>query len=152
MRSSSIPDRQLSGLAYQLRRRLGGPVVRGPASRARIRPTARLADVEINTACGFVDIGDNVFFGHNVLLLTGTHDFRLKGVDRNVIPEADRSIFIESGVWIASRAVIIGQCRIGENAVIGCGCIVDFDVPADTVVRVQQKTTTEAIRYIDDCS
>jgi acetyltransferase-like isoleucine patch superfamily enzyme len=126
----------------------GQPIVSGPVSRVRVSETAGLANVLINTVGGSVDIGDYVFFGHDVLLLTGTHDFAVKGLDRQVPhKKLDRSIVIENGAWIASRSVIIGPCRIGANAVIGCGCVVDFDVPADTVVRVRQEVVKDTIRY-----
>jgi acetyltransferase-like isoleucine patch superfamily enzyme len=97
-----------------------------------------------------VEIGDYVFFGHDVLLLTGTHDFRETGLRRQSNRQnTDRNIVIERGAWIASRALIIGPCRIGSNAVVGCGCVIDFDVPADTVVRIRQEVTKDAIRYPD---
>jgi acetyltransferase-like isoleucine patch superfamily enzyme len=128
--------------------RRAGPVVSGPLSRVRVSPTVGLADVLINTIGGSVEIGDYVFFGHGVLLLTGTHDFRLKDAQRQVNRRtADRNIVIERGAWIASRAVIIGPCRIGENAVVGCGCVVDFDVAPDTIVRLRQEISRDAIYY-----
>jgi acetyltransferase-like isoleucine patch superfamily enzyme len=128
----------------------GQPIVAGPVSRVRVSKTAGLANVLINTVGGYVDIGDYVFFGLDVLLLTGTHDFTVRGPDRQIpSKELDRSIVIENGAWIASRSVIIGPCRIGANAVIGCGCVVDFDVPADTVVRVRQEVVKDTIRYRD---
>jgi acetyltransferase-like isoleucine patch superfamily enzyme len=124
--------------------------VSGPISRVRVSPTVGLANVLINTSGGFVDIGDYVFFGHDVLLLTGTHDFRMTGPGRQLVRQTmDRGIVIERGAWIASRAVIIGPCTIGMNAVIGCGCVVDFDVPADMVVRLQQNIVKKAIMYPD---
>jgi serine acetyltransferase len=43
----------------------------------------------------------------------------------------------------------VGPCRIGANAVIGPGCIVDFDVPADTLVRLRQEYAIDAISYRD---
>ena len=135
------PGGRLRGLAHWGAVRLfGRPIVSGPVSRVQVSETAGLANVLINTVGGRVVIGDYAFFGHDVLLLTGSHDFRETGRDRQV-PRIgqDRTIVIESGAWVASRAVIIGPCRIGANAVIGCGCVVDFDVPADTVVRVRQE-------------
>jgi acetyltransferase-like isoleucine patch superfamily enzyme len=145
----STPRGRLRGFGHRrAARRYARPVVSGPVSRVRVSETAGLANVLINTVGGFVDIGDYVFFGHDVLLLTGTHDFTVPGRDRQVpSKKLDRSIVIEHGAWIASRCVIIGPCRIGANAVIGCGCVIDFDVPADTVVRVRQETVTEPIRY-----
>jgi acetyltransferase-like isoleucine patch superfamily enzyme len=150
MRPRNIPARQLRGLSHRLRLRTAGPILTGPVSRVRVSPTVGLADVLINTIGGSVDIGDYVFFGHDVLLLTGTHDFRLTGPSRQVNRQtANRDIVIERGAWIASRAVIIGPCRIGENAVIGCGCTIDFDVPPDTVVRVRQEISQNPIAYRD---
>jgi acetyltransferase-like isoleucine patch superfamily enzyme len=143
------PARLLRGVGHWRRQSLTAqPVVCGPASRVRVSATAGLANVLINTAGGTVDIGDYVFFGHDVLLLTGTHDFRVTGPRRQATAKTlDRGIVIEAGAWIASRAVVIGPCRIGRNAVVGAGCVVDFDVPADSVVRLRQEIVTEPIRY-----
>ena len=127
---------------------LGRPIVSGPVSRVQVSETAGLSNVLINTVGGRVVIGDYAFFGHDVLLLTGTHDFRVTGQERQPPRvDQDRTIVIESGVWIASRAVIIGPCRIGANAVIGCGCVVDFDVPPNTLVRVRQEIVMDPVRY-----
>jgi acetyltransferase-like isoleucine patch superfamily enzyme len=145
----NTPGGRLRGFAHWgAVRLLGRPIVSGPVSRVQVSETAGLANVLINTVGGRVVIGDYAFFGHDVLLLTGTHDFRYTGWDRQV-PRIgqDRTIVIESGAWIASRAVIIGPCRIGANAVIGCGCVVDFDVPPDTVVRVRQDIVMDPIKY-----
>jgi len=150
MRKKDSRSRQLYGVGHRGRRRLVGPIISGPVSRVRASPTAGLADVFINTSGGYVDIGDYVLFGHDVLLLTGTHDFRATGVNRQRNRQTtSRNIIIEQGAWIASRATIIGPCNIGRNAVIGAGCVVDFDVPADTLVRLRQEVTVNEIRYLD---
>jgi acetyltransferase-like isoleucine patch superfamily enzyme len=145
----STPRGRLRGFGHrEAVRHYARPVVSGPVSRVRVSETAGLANVLINTIGGCVEIGDYVFFGHDVMLLTGTHDFTVTGRQRQPPRQTlDRSIVIEEGVWIASRSVIIGPCRIGANAVIGCGCVIDFDVPADTVVRVRQDVVMEPIRY-----
>lgn len=142
-------NRRFRGIGHQGKLRLcGAPMISGPLSRARISPTAGLSNVVINTIGGNVEISDFVLFGHDVLLLTGTHDFREVGERRQDNRSTDnRNILIEEGAWIASRAVIIGPCRIGRNSVVGCGCVVDFDVPPDTVVRVRQELVQEPIRY-----
>jgi acetyltransferase-like isoleucine patch superfamily enzyme len=149
-RNENANIRRLQNVYHEGRRRLFGPTLSGSISRVRISPTARLSNVHINTICGSVEIGDFVFFGYDVLLLTGTHDFRETGARRQLNSQsANRNIIIEAGAWIASRAVIIGPCRIGANAVIGSGCLIDFDVSADTVVRIRQEITKEPIRYSD---
>jgi len=139
---------RLSGLEYRLRRRLAGPVINGPRGRLRVGVNVGLSDVLINTSGGSVDIGDCVFFGHDVLLLTGTHDYRLQGLARQrILDTTARSIHIGAGVWIASRVVVIGPCQIGANSVIGCGCVIDFDVPANMIVRLSQDVSKREIRY-----
>ncbi len=147
----SRSGRTPGGISYRIRAHLYGPTISGPTSRVRVSPSANLSNVVINTIGGFVDIGEHVFFGYDVLLLTGTHDFRETGLSRQANRAVtDRNILIEAGAWIASRVIIIGPCRIGTNAVIGSGCVIDFDVPGDTVVRVQQQLSTDLIRYRDD--
>ena len=145
----NTPRGRLRGVGHWgAARLLGRPIVSGPVSRVRVSQTAGLANVLINTVCGCVEIGEYVYFGHDVMLLTGTHDFAATGLQRQLPRDTlDRNIIIEEGAWIASRSVIIGPCRIGANAVIGCGCVIDFDVPADTVVRVRQEVIMEPIRY-----
>jgi len=146
--ADSAMRRHFRGFGHQARLRLARPMLTGPPSRLRVSPTVGLADVLINTIGGCVDIHDHVFFGHDVMLLTGTHDFRKKGLDRQQNrPTADRDIIIEAGAWIASRVVIIGPCRIGRNAVIGAGCVIDFDVPPDTLIRLRQEVVMEPITY-----
>jgi acetyltransferase-like isoleucine patch superfamily enzyme len=148
---SSRPDRRLAKLSVRLKWRIiGQPIVHGPMSRLRVGAAVGLGNVLINTWGGFIDIGDYVFFGHDVLLLTGTHDFREKGPARQVARQTlDRSITIENGAWITSGAVIVGPCRIGSNAVVGSGCIIDFDVPPDTIIRLRQEYIRDTIKYLD---
>jgi acetyltransferase-like isoleucine patch superfamily enzyme len=151
--SNRHPASQLRGLGHGRRHAfMVQPVVHGPVSRVRVSRTANLSNVVINTLGGSVDIGDYAFFGHDVMLLTGTHDFRETGPARLLARQTlTRNIVIEEGAWIASRAVIIGPCRIGRNAVVGSGCIVNFDVKPDTIVQVKQEVTEHPIRYHDSC-
>lgn len=92
-----------------------------------------LNDALINTTCGTVSIGDYTFLGHGVSLLTGTHDLSKKDLERQTaIPEEGRDIKIGRGVWIASHALILGPCEIGDNAVIGAGSVATGMIEADS--------------------
>src|ERR1700722_561238 len=146
-----MPDRRLSRLSLRRRWRLvGQPIVHGPPSRLQGGSHVGLGNVLVNTYGGHITIGDYAFFGHDVLLLTGTHDFRMTGPERQLTRQTlDRNIVIERGAWITSGAVLVGPCRIGANAVIGPGCVIDFDVPADTLVRLSQEYAMETISYRD---
>lgn len=75
----------------------------------------------------------DVFFGHDVKLLTGGHDYRLFGVARKR-SNGGGPITIHEGVWVASFAIIIGPCEIGKHAVIGAGSVVRGKVPEYAVM------------------
>lgn len=93
-------------------------------------------DVVIN---GLVDcihkvtIEKDVFFGHDTMILTGGHDPDLLGIKRKG-SSAGGPVTIKEGVWIATRAIIIGPVTIGKHAVIGAGAVISKDVPDYAVV------------------
>jgi acetyltransferase-like isoleucine patch superfamily enzyme len=76
-----------------------------------------------------VTIEKDVFSGHDVMILTGGHDIYKFGEERKA-SNGGGPVTIHEGVWIASRAMIIGPAEIGKHAVIGAGAVVKGDVPA----------------------
>jgi acetyltransferase-like isoleucine patch superfamily enzyme len=115
--------------------RLESMVVVGDASRLSLSPSASVHNALFNLLSGTIRIGGYVFFGHNVMVLTGTHDYQQFGCARMIaVPNQGYDITIEDGVWIASNAIIIGPCKIGRNAVVGAGSVVVDDVAPFTVV------------------
>lgn len=83
-----------------------------------------------------VTIGDNVFLGPNVSILTPLHP--LKYEDRNpYIHEkgytTDREygapITIGDNCWIASDVKILAGAKIGSGCVIGAGSVVTSEIP-----------------------
>lgn len=90
--------------------------------------------------CCPVTIGENVFVGPNVSLLTPVHPFRYQ--DRNVFPKADgeltdreyaRPIRIERNCWLAGNVTVCGGVTIGEGSVIGAGSVVTRDIPPNVI-------------------
>lgn len=86
--------------------------------------------------CCPVTIGDNVFVGPNVSLLTPVHPFRWQ--DRNPYKKPDgtvtdkeyaRPIIIGDNCWIAGNVSVCGGVTIGEGSVIGAGSVVTRDIP-----------------------
>ncbi|MBA3628198.1 MAG: acyltransferase [Actinobacteria bacterium] len=109
--------------------------VHGDRSRLRIDPTAVVNNALFNLSSGGISIGRHAFFGHNVAVLTGTHDINLFGQQRQAtIPSRGRDVVVEEGVWIASDALVLGPCTIGAHAVVGAGSLVMADVDAYAVV------------------
>lgn len=89
----------------------------------------------LNVASGRIIIGDNVIIAHGAILTTGTHDYRKTGIDRiKAWPRSGRDIVIEDGAMIGSGAIILGKVRIGRNAVVGAGSLVNRDVEPNTFV------------------
>jgi maltose O-acetyltransferase len=87
--------------------------------------------------CCPVTIGDNVFMGPNVSLLTPVHPLRFE--DRNLYRRGDgiltdreyaRPITIGSNCWIAGNVTVCGGVTIGEGSVIGAGSVVTRDIPS----------------------
>lgn len=107
----------------------------GDPSRVRIARSARMVNTLFNVSSGTITVSENTFTGHNVSLITGTHDYNLRGQDRmEEFPRDGRDIVIGNGVWIGSGAIILGPCRIGDHAVVAAGSLVKDDVAPGTIV------------------
>src|SRR5919205_1101220 len=69
------------------------PLVYGDPARLHIHPTAVVNNALFNLSSGEVTVGEYAFFGHNVSILTGTHDWRKFGAERQVaVPHSGRDI------------------------------------------------------------
>ena len=93
-------------------------------------------NVELNNAKlishGSIIIEDDVFFGYDCQVLAATHDPGLRGRERakKSIP---LKVLIKEGAWIASGAILVGNCTIGKNAVISAGAVVMGDIPDNCI-------------------
>ena len=105
--------------------------------------------------CCPVTIGENVFFGPNVSILTPVHPLRYQ--DRNPYIKEDgmgtdreyaRPITIKDNCWIAGNVTICGGVTIGSGCVIGAGSVVTRDIPDNVIAagvpcRVIREITEE---------
>jgi len=111
------------------------PMVYGDPARLHISATAIVNNALFNLSSGEISVGEFAFFGHNVSVLTGTHDWTKFGAERQVaVPQSGRNVVIEEGVWVSSNAIVVAPCRIGAHAVVGVGALVLSDVDPYTVV------------------
>ena len=76
--------------------------------------------------CCPVTIGDNVFMGPNVSLLTPMHPLRWQ--DRNQYAKPDGN-----NCWIAGNVTVCGGVTIGDGCVIGAGSVVTRDIPPNSL-------------------
>ena len=79
---------------------------------------------------GGISIGNDVFIGPKVNLITINHDVN----PDNRSATYGRPIVIEDKVWIGINSTILPGVRIGYGAIVGAGSVVTRDVPAMTVV------------------
>lgn len=149
-RVTSIFDRELD--ARIKRNRLHDPIVFGDVERLSVDPTAIVNNALFNTSSGRIVVGKYAFFGHSVSILTGTHDFRSFGEQRQrAIPSEGRDVIIGDGAWVASNASVLGPCTVGKHAVVAAGAVVTTDVqpfsivagvPAKLVGRIEHTDAT----------
>lgn len=107
-----------------------------------------------------VTIGDDVFMGCNVAIMTPMHplllDERKQYVNehgRMTDKEYGKPITIESGCWIASNVVICGGVTIGQESVIGAGSVVTKNIPSGVLAagnpcKVIRKISKEDSIYL----
>jgi UDP-2-acetamido-3-amino-2,3-dideoxy-glucuronate N-acetyltransferase len=87
--------------------------------------------------CDGVEIGDEVFVGHNVVFIndkrpraTNEAGDLQTGDDWTLVPTV-----VEHGASLGSGAIVMGGVRIGARALVGAGAVVTTDVGAgETVV------------------
>ena len=105
----------------------------GPKENISVDPTAKtVSPVIFNASSGKIIVGKYAFFGSGVMLLAGSHDYTLKGKERQDHWYTEGyDIKIGEGTWISSGVLILGPCIIGDNAVIGAGSVVHNDIPAN---------------------
>jgi acetyltransferase-like isoleucine patch superfamily enzyme len=79
-----------------------------------------------------VRMGDHVFVGHDVALLTSSHEIGPPGQRAGEMTTSP--IVIGDGCWIGARATVLAGVTIGSGAVVAAGAVVVQSVPADTLV------------------
>ena len=78
-------------------------------------------------------------FSPNVQIYDHDHDFRVEGgVKAGKYKTAP--VEIGNNVWIGANTIILRGTKIGDNAVIGAGCVVKGEVPAGAVL-VQKRVS-----------
>ena len=87
-----------------------------------------------------VNIGNNVFIGTGVSIVTPIHPLRYQErnpylSDKGYITDKEyaKPITIEDNCWIASNVTICGGVTIGSGSVIGAGSVVTKSIPSNSL-------------------
>ena len=107
-----------------------------------IGPGVYFNDGVVISCLGIVEIGDNSLFGPGVKIFDNNHVFGPSGVTREC---REGCIKIGKNCWIASNAVILKGAEIGDNSVIGAGCVISGKIPPHSKVTVNASLNIEKI-------
>ena len=78
-----------------------------------------------------IAIGDGVSIGHQVVVLTETHD--MGGAARRAGSLKALPVRIGDGAWIGARALILPGVEVGAGAVVAAGAVVTKDIPPNVM-------------------
>jgi maltose O-acetyltransferase len=145
-------------LRMRLLRRIGvsigeDTVVCGRVSIAGSRDAQRKlrigSDCMINEGCRFdvgapITIGDRVHLGHDITVLTTTHD--VGPHEQRVYGSRSEAVSIGDGTWVGTRALILPGVHIGAGCVVAAGAVVTQSVPDDTLVG---GVPARSLRHLD---
>jgi maltose O-acetyltransferase len=119
-----------------------------------LRPASRISvgdNCWINDSCTFdasatITIGNGTAFGHEVALITSTHDvgshFYRAGTS------ADLPIVIGDGAWIGARAMVLPGVTVGAGSIVAAGSVVNRDIAPDVLAA---GVPAKVIRRLDGC-
>jgi acetyltransferase-like isoleucine patch superfamily enzyme len=124
------------------------PYMIGTGGQLSVGKRVAVANTLFNLSSGSIHIGDYTVFGHNVMVLTGRHNFvngrraglsevisgRSWGGGEKEVPSTGYDIYIGEGCWIASGAVILGGAIIGNNVIVAANAVVTKHVPDFAIV------------------
>lgn len=92
-----------------------------------------------------IEIGDDVMLGPNVQIYDHDHDYRAEGgVKARKMKSSP--IKIGNNVWIGANTVILRGTEIGDNSVIGAGCVIKGKYDADSVIIQKREETVTQVK------
>jgi maltose O-acetyltransferase len=94
-------------------------------------------DCVIEADCTFdlggpIRIGDRVTLGHQVMILTTSHELGPR--EHRAGPVINGPVTIENGAWLGPRCIALPGVTIGEGAIVAPGSVVNKDVEPHTRV------------------
>jgi maltose O-acetyltransferase len=79
-----------------------------------------------------ITIGDQVAFGHHVVVLTSSHE--VGPPTQRAAALYTKPVTISDGAWLGARCTILPGVQIGTGAIVAAGAVVNRDVPPNTMV------------------
>lgn len=92
-----------------------------------------------------VEIGAETMLANNVMLFDHDHDYRAPGGLADRLYKKS-PIVIGKNVWIGAGTVILRGTTIGDNTVVGAGCVLKGDYPPDSLVVQRRETEVRPLK------
>lgn len=86
-----------------------------------------------------VEIGDGSIFGENVKIYDHNHRFADQNKSIKEQGFSNGSVSIGKHCWIGSNVCILKNTRIGDNCVIGAGCVVSGNIDSNTILKIDSE-------------
>ncbi|KAM0421136.1 hypothetical protein ACHAPT_011028 [Fusarium lateritium] len=98
--------------------------------------------------CAHVTIGDRVFFGNGVSLITATHETSLQSRRDNI--EYAEPITIGDDCWLGANVTVLPGVTIGKGCTIGAGAVVSKSIPEYSVAVGIPAKVIKKVEPLDD--
>jgi acetyltransferase-like isoleucine patch superfamily enzyme len=95
-----------------------------------------------------ITIGDNNQFGENVSIYDHNHKYNDPSKLISGQGYSKEKISIGNNCWISSNVIILKGVSIGDNVVIGAGCIIHRSVPSHSLVINKQELEIRPIDFV----
>jgi acetyltransferase-like isoleucine patch superfamily enzyme len=105
----------------------------GPAGSLRVGDHTTIVGAIIRSD-GPVEIGDYCLIAHEVIIADDAHGVPGARVFSGGEGKEKRGISIGRNCWLATGAILLEGARIGNDAIVGAHTVVDFEIPAGTMV------------------
>lgn len=122
-------------LGFSLAGALGAPILlqpRDPGSEIVLEKACAIMNGCELIARSSIRIGERSLIGPQTWIV----DSDFHGVSPSLRQTGGKTcpVVVEDDVWIGARAIVLKGVRIGNNAVVGAGCVVSRDVPPGMIV------------------
>ena len=92
-----------------------------------------------------ISIGEGTIFGPNVLIYDHDHEFNSEhGVEKKKFKTAP--IKIGKNCWIGANVTILRGTTIGDNCVVGAGCVLKGHFLSNKLILQKKETTVSDIK------
>ncbi|MDY3316187.1 acyltransferase [Riemerella anatipestifer] len=89
-----------------------------------------------------IEIGNNTLFGEGVKLYDHNHQYTSEKIERYIFNKG--GIKIGENCWLGSNVVVLKGVTIGDNTIVGAGCTIYKDIPANSIVINKQELISKS--------